>query len=38
MKNMGRDHVILLERSKEAEQAAQRIEVDNIQNKMIMVS
>lgn len=35
---MERDHVVLLERTKEAEQAAQKIEVDNIQNKMALVS
>ena len=38
MKNMGRDHVMLLERTKEAEQVAQKIEVDNIQSKMLLVS
>lgn len=38
MKNMGRDHVVLIERTKEAEQVAQKIEVDSIQSKMLLVS
>lgn len=36
MKNMGRDHVVLIERTKEAEQVAQKIEVDSIQSKMLL--
>ena len=35
---MERDHTVLLERTKEAEQVAQKIEVDSIQNKMALVS
>ena len=35
---MERDHSVLLERNKEAEQVAQKIEVDSIQNKMALVS
>lgn len=35
---MGRDHVTLLEKTKEAEQVAQKIEVDTIQSKMTLVS
>ena len=38
MKNMGRDHAVLIERTKEAEQVAQKIGIDNIQNKMLLVS
>ena len=35
---MERDHNVLLERTKEAEQVAQKIEIDSIQNKMALVS
>ena len=35
---MERDHTVLLERTKEAEQVAQKIEVDSIQDKMALVS
>lgn len=36
MKSMGRDHMTLMERTREAEQVAQKIEVDSIQNKMAL--
>jgi len=37
MKNMDRDHVTLIEKTKEAEHVAQKMEVDNIQSKMSIV-
>ena len=35
---MGRDHIVLVERTKEAEQVAQKMKVDSMQSKMLLVS